>query len=310
MIYGNIDGLEKKISKIILGNDFQKKYTKASKLWDFYFSKGGNTFDNSIYYRDGLNEKLLGTWIKSRSLEKEIVLISKVGNNDTQPSEIKKLLNISLDRLKIDYIDILILHHDNPSIPIGEFIDSFNELKKKKLIKSFGASNLSKKRFTESLNWSKRNKKTAFDILNNNLSLAKIEKPLWQDCISSNDGEFLSLLEKNKMTHFSWSSQARGFFIDDNIINKILRRKFHQNLRNFFLSEDNLERKKRAKHLAKKYNCSTNDIALSWVISQKFPSYAIIGPKNIDQLNYSLNSLNIELNFHEVEWLNLKKSVS
>ena len=126
MIYGNIDGLEKKISKIILGNDFQKKYTKASKLWDFYFSKGGNTFDNSIYYRDGLNEKLLGTWIKSRSLEKEIVLISKVGNNDTQPSEIKKLLNISLDRLKIDYIDILILHHDNPSIPIGEFIDSFD----------------------------------------------------------------------------------------------------------------------------------------------------------------------------------------
>ena len=39
---------------------------------------------------------------------------------------------------------------------------------------------------------------------------------------------------------------------------------------------------------------------------QKFSSYAIIGPKNINQLNYSLNSLNIELDSEEVEWLNLK----
>ena len=33
---------------------------------------------------------------------------------------------ISLDRLKLDSVDILILHHDNLNVPIGEFIDLFN----------------------------------------------------------------------------------------------------------------------------------------------------------------------------------------
>ena len=37
MLYGEIAGLEKKISKIILGNDKLKKYTSALKLWDFYY---------------------------------------------------------------------------------------------------------------------------------------------------------------------------------------------------------------------------------------------------------------------------------
>ena len=306
MIYGNITGLKKRISKIILGNDFQKKFIKAEKLWDFYFSKGGNTFDNSIYYRDGLSDQLLSKWIKSRSLEKEIVLISKIGQENTKPSEILELLNISLDRYDVDSIDILILHHDNINVPIGEFIDSLNELKKKKLIKSFGASNLSKARYLESLEWSKKNNKDTFNILSNNLSLAKIEKPLWKDCVSSNNDEFLRLLEKNKTSHFAWSSQARGFFMEDNFINKILRRKLHQDLKKSFISESNLERKKRAKILAKKYQCSANDVALSWVMCQNFPSYAIIGPKNINQLKYSLNSLNIELTSKEIEWLNLK----
>ena len=62
MLFGKINGLEKKISKIILGNDKKKKYTSASKLWDFYYENGGNTFDNSIYYRNGESEKFLGNY--------------------------------------------------------------------------------------------------------------------------------------------------------------------------------------------------------------------------------------------------------
>ena len=96
MLYGEIAGLEKKISKIILGNDKLKKYTSALKLWDFYYENGGNAFDNSIYYRGGESEKFLGKWIKSRGLERNIVLISKVGEESSQPSEIFSLLQTSL----------------------------------------------------------------------------------------------------------------------------------------------------------------------------------------------------------------------
>ena len=305
MLYGKIKGVDKKVSKIILGNDSQRKYSKAIKLWDHYFDKGGNTFDNSMYYKEGLLETFLGNWIKSRKIEKEIVVISKAGNEQTQPKDISYFIKKTLDRLKLDFLDIFILHHDNENIPPGEFVDVLNEQVNLGLIKSFGASNWRRARFEKSIIWSKKNNKIPFAILNNNLSLAKMKHPLWGDCVSSNSEDYLNFLSINNQTHFFWSSQARAFFIEDNLLRKISRRKFHTYLRNCFLSKENLERKNRAKKLSKDYNCSINDIALAWVLSQNFPSYAIIGSKKINQLNFSLNSIKIKLNEKEIKWLNL-----
>ena len=305
MLFGEITGLEKKISKIILGNDKQKKYTPASKLWDFYYENGGNTFDNSIYYRSGENEKLLGKWIKSRGLEKNIVLISKVGEESSKPSEIFNLLQTSLERLQSNITDILILHHHSKHVPINEYVDVLNEIKSSGKIKLFGISNISKERFDESLKWSKTNNKTPFSIINNQFSLAKMEKPLWQDCLSINNKDYVKYLESKNINHFAWSSQARGFFIKENFIKKLLRRKFHRHLKNCFYSIDNIEKRKRAEELSKKYSCSPNDIALSWVINQKFPSYAIIGSKNKSELRYSMNSTNIILSEEEKKWLSV-----
>ena len=305
MLFGKIDGLDKQISKIILGNDNQKKYSAAARLWDYFYQYGGNTFDNSIYYRNGENEKFLGKWIKTNKNENNITVISKVGEESSQPSEISDLLDNSLERFQLNKIDILILHHDNKNIPIQEFVDAFNELKSLRKIKIFGISNISKDRFDFSLKWSKQNNKTPFSIINNQLSLAKMEKPLWPDCISISNKDYLKYLENNNITHFAWSSQARGFFINESFIKKIFRRKFHKYLKNCFYSIENIERKKRAEKLAKKYNCKANDIALSWVINQRFPSYAIIGSRNISQLRYSINSHKIKLTDQEKSWLNL-----
>ena len=303
MLFGEIAGLEKKISKIILGNDKQKKYTAASKLWDFYYENGGNAFDNSIYYRGGESEKFLGKWIKSRCLERNIVLISKVGEESSQPSEIFNLLQKSLERLQSNIADILILHHHSKQVPINEYIDALNEIKSSGKIKLFGISNISKERFDESLKWSNTNNKTPFSIINNQFSLAKMEKPLWPDCLSINSKDYIKYLENKNINHFAWSSQARGFFIKENFIKKFLRRKFHRHLKDCFYSTDNIEKRKRAEELSYKYNCSSNDIALSWVIDQKFPSYAIIGPKNNSELRFSMNSINILLSDEDKKWL-------
>ena len=305
MEYEKINGLEKKISKIILGNDNQRIYSKAIKLWDHWYEKGGNTFDCSTYYNEGRLENFLGNWINLRKIEKQIVVISKAGSENTKPDEIPSFIKKSLERLNLEILDIFILHHDNENVPSNEFIDVLNQEINKKTIKVFGASNWKIKRFEESLKWSHNNNKIPFSILNNNLSLAKMHRPLWNDCVSSNDNEYLNFLNKNKQAHFSWSSQARGFFIKDSFLKKLLRRKFHKYLKDCFLSSDNLERKKRATQLALKYKCKTNDVALSWVLNQNFPSFAIIGAKKIDQINFSLNCLKIKLNNKEIEWLNL-----
>ena len=149
MQFGSINGLDKKISKLILGNDKQKKYNSAVKLWDCFYENGGNVFDNSIYYRNGESEKFLGKWIKSRDIEKNIVIISKVGEESSHPSEISSLLQISLERLNLNTVDILILHHHNKQVPISEYVDALNEIKFSGKIKIFGISNINKERFDD-----------------------------------------------------------------------------------------------------------------------------------------------------------------
>jgi len=50
------NGLEKKMSKLIMGNDNQTDYDSAAELWDHWISVGGNAFDNAYIFHAGTKE--------------------------------------------------------------------------------------------------------------------------------------------------------------------------------------------------------------------------------------------------------------
>ncbi len=317
MKYDKIKGLEKKVSKLIMGNDNQTHYDEASKLWDHWIEVGGNAFDNAHIYGGGSMESLLGKWHRSRNNLDDLVIIAKGAHTpNCNPKSISSQLTESLDRLQTDCADIYIMHRDNLEIPVGEFIDVLNEEKNKGRIKLFGGSNWSLERFKEANNWAKYHDKNSFSILNNNLALCKMINPLWNGCISSNDETILNYLYESQIAHLSWSSQGRGYFLPDELTKKIednitaseTWRKPGEHSSgplSCFDSEDNRERKTRANLLAKKLQTTAQNIAGSWPINLKFPSFALIGPRVIDELNSSLNNLDIELTDEQVNWLNL-----
>ena len=110
---------------------------------------------------------------------------------------------------------------------------------------------------------------------------------------------------------------SKRYFLDDKITNEIEKkiteaesswRKPGENSSgpiSCYDSNDNKERKKRARELAEKKGCSANNIAASWTLSQSFPSFALIGPRSISELDTTLPCLDIELNKEEINWLNL-----
>ena len=53
---------------------------------------------------------------------------------------------------------------------------------------------------------------------------------------------------------------------------------------------------------------TAQNIAGAWPLNQNFPSFALIGPRNIKEIDSSLNNLDINLNNDEVSWLNLLDS--
>ena len=154
MQYNSIDGLDKKISKLIMGNDNQIYFDEAAKLWDHWIEVGGNAFDNAHIYGQGSMEKLLGDWHRKRDNLKDLVIIAKGAHTpNCDPKSITSQLTESLDRLQTETADIYIMHRDNTEIPVDEFIDVLNEEKNKGRIKIFGGSNWTLSRFKEANNW-------------------------------------------------------------------------------------------------------------------------------------------------------------
>ena len=317
MQYDKIKGLEKNISKLIMGNDNQTNYDEAAKLWDHWIEVGGNAFDNAHIYGGGSMETLLGKWHKSRNNLNDLVIIAKGAHTpNCNPKSISIQLTESLDRLECDTADIYIMHRDNLEIPVSEFIDVLNEEKQKGRIKIFGGSNWGLKRFQEANEWAKINNKLGFSILNNNLALCKMINPLWAGCVSSNDNKILKYLENTNTAHLSWSSQGRGYFLPDQITQKIEDEitqaetwrqpgEHSSGPLSCFDSEENRERKKRAIALALKMKTNAQNIAGAWPINLNFPSFALIGPRNIEEIDSSLKNLKIDLDDDQVNWLNL-----
>ena len=320
MQYDKITGLEKKISKLIMGNDNQNDYDVAAKLWDHWIDVGGNAFDNAYIYGGGSMETLLGKWHKSRNNLKDLVIIAKGAHTpNCDPKSISTQLTESLDRLQCESADVYIMHRDNLDIPVSEFIDVLNDEKQKGRIKIFGASNWTLQRFKEANEWAKLNDKFGFSILNNNLALCKMINPLWEGCVSSNDRRIIEYLENTNTAHLSWSSQGRGFFLPDEITKRIedqitkdeIWRKPGEHSSgplSCFDSEDNRERKKRANRLALDKNTTAQNIAGAWPINLNFPSFALIGPRKIEEIDSSLNNLKIKFSNKEIAWLNLMEN--
>src|SRR5690606_36553840 len=50
MKYGRIEGLDKQVSRLIMGCDNQQNYPHAAVMFDDWFERGGNAFDTAYIY--------------------------------------------------------------------------------------------------------------------------------------------------------------------------------------------------------------------------------------------------------------------
>lgn len=103
--------------------------------------QGVNFFDTADTYGLGQSEKTLGKALGSH--RKDVVIASKFGVRiengktfyDNSSSWIKKAVEGSLRRLGTDYIDLYQIHYRDGKTPIGEVIETLEEMKKKGYIR-------------------------------------------------------------------------------------------------------------------------------------------------------------------------------
>ena len=150
MTYGKIDGVDKPVSRIAMGTLNRHDLRHASVMYDDFFELGGTCFDTARTYGDGRSEATLGRWLRNRGLRDQTVVITKGAHTpNCYPEVVTTQLAQSLDALGTGYVDVYLLHRDNPDVPVGEFVDVLDEHASAGRIRAFGVSNWTIARFEE-----------------------------------------------------------------------------------------------------------------------------------------------------------------
>ena len=142
-------------------------------------------------------------------------------------------------------------------------------------------------------------------ILNNNLSLAVMERPVWQGCISSNGPQTLGFLRDNNIVHLSWSSQARGYFLPEDLRNRLPGRHRARDMLRQCAERGTPAPSRGARRRAGRFGAQyRHGLGLGAAISVLCPH----GPRSAGEIVTTLPALELELSANEVAWLNLEKN--
>ncbi|GAA4756998.1 aldo/keto reductase [Amnibacterium soli] len=302
MRYGEIPGVGKRMSRLVLGADNQPDLAHASAIFDHFVEQGGNVFDTAYIYGGGENERRVGRWIANRGIREDVVVITKGAHTPyCDPESLSRQLLESLERQGTDYADLYLMHRDNPEVPVGEFVDVLDEHRRAGRIHVYGVSNWSLERFDEANAWARANGKEELAVLSNHFGLAEAYDVPWAGCRHVTDPASKQWLEERQVPLLPWSSQARGFFararpdfLDD------------EELVRCYYSDDNFERLQRAEQLGERLGVPATAIALAYVLAQPFPTFPLFGPRTIAEARSSMRGLTIELTPEQVEWLDLR----
>jgi len=304
MRYGRITGVEKEVSRLVMGVDNQHALPHASVMFDDWLERGGNAFDTAWIYGGGRCEQVLGRWVENRGVRKDVVILGKGAHTPfCTPKDLTAQLLESLGRLRTDYVDIYMMHRDNPEVPAGEFVDVLAGHLLAGRMRAFGGSNWSLARVEAANDYARRKGLPAFAAVSNNFSLAEMIDPVWPGCIASSDPASRAWLAKTRMPLMAWSSQARGFFTErgdpaDKSDREMVR---------CWHSAGNFRRRERAIEMARRRGVLPIQVALAYVLCQPFPTFALVGPRTLAETRTSLAALDIELAPEDLAWLNLER---
>lgn len=315
MEYGTIPGVEKPVARLIQGTVLltPERLDEAFALLDGILAQGGTTFDTAHGYGKGGSERTLGAWMHARQNREQVVIITKgahpyEGRKRVTPQDITSDLHESLERLQTDYIDLYLLHRDDPEVPFEPIIDILNEHHRAGKIKAFGGSNWSVERLMGANEYATKNGLVPFVASSPQFSLAEPMVPPWEGCISISGTagrEARAWYQACNMPLLTWSSLAGGFFSGR------FRRDNLDTFTDYFdavcvmsyCHEPNFQRLDRAEAYGAEKNLTLPQVALAYVLSQPLNIFALTGCQTAAEFAENASIFNARLTAEELQWL-------
>jgi aryl-alcohol dehydrogenase-like predicted oxidoreductase len=248
-----------------------------------------------------------------------VVIITKGAHHNADrkrvtPFDITADLHDSLARLKMNHIDLYILHRDDPDVPVGPIVEVLNEHCAAGRIGAFGGSNWSYERIAAANEYAAAHGLTPFAASSPQFSLAEMIEPPWDGCVSIGGPSGAAARDyyaRTQVALFTWSSLAGGFFSGrfrrDNLD------QFTTGLDSLcvksYCYEDNFKRLDRAEQLAQEKGLTLPEIALAYSRNQPLNLFSLVGCKTPEEFADNIKALDIPLTSAEVRWLESGEAV-
>jgi len=315
-----------KVSRLILGcASYGHRGTDGNSAWrieepeglehiKLAYDLGINTFDTANIYNSGQSEMILGKAIKQFNFPRdEIVVMTKVwgivsrdGENLWgKPDEYiwkKRYVNQgglsrkhifdsirkSLDRLQLDYVDVLQVHRVDPQTPIEETMEALNDVVKAGHARYIGMSSCWAWQFHKMQAYARERGFAQFISMQN----------LYNAIYREEEREMTPLLKDLGVGMIPWSPMAQGWLAKP-LDATSLRKKVADpsNLQAVpFLEPIN----KKIEEIAKSHNVSMAQIAIAWCLSKDFMTAPIIGATSVEKLRDIVGAIHVKLTPEEV----------
>ncbi|KAJ1306816.1 hypothetical protein OPQ81_007802 [Rhizoctonia solani] len=267
------------------------------------FENGINMIDLAESYSKGESEREVGRVLEELGIRRsDLIISSKIffgqadrkGPNDKGLSRkhvIEGMKEI-LERLRVDYVDIIFAHRPDPTVPMEEVVRAFNHLIDTGKAFYWGTSE-----------WSARQVEEAHHVAAKLNLIAPIAEQVQYNCFHRQrfESEYRYLYEKYGYGTTIWSPLASGILTGKYNNGVPEGSRFATNA-DFFKTrieglseEEGLKTLHKVKELTKfaetELGCSVTILALAWAASHPNASTIILGASNPEQLLENLKAL-------------------
>ena len=297
-----LEPLRREVGRLVLGTAkwTQAERGRAQELAEAFLELGGSVFDTGRAY--GESEGVLAACLGDR--REDAVILTKAAHHDRAseggplarritPAAIAADLDESLATLGTERVEILMLHRDDPSKPVGPILEALEEHRRAGRIGSYGASNWSPARLDEAARYAEEHGLAGFTSSSVHLSLAAWTKPPWPESLGARDPDSLAWYERTRTPLFAWSPAGAGLFAGA----------ADADVARVFETPANHERRRRAGELAARLGATPTQVALAWVLQRPFPTFPIVGPRTVAEVEESAGALDLELTDDDLAFL-------
>jgi voltage-dependent potassium channel beta subunit len=268
----------------------------AVEMMSAAYDAGVNFFDNAEVYAGGQSESVMGEALKKLKWRRSSYLVStkfywgiNEGVNEKNTLSRKRLIEgiaASLERLQLDYVDLIYCHRPDPTTPIEETVWAMHNIIEWGQALYWGTSEWAASEIIEAIQIAERH----------HLHKPVVEQPQYNMFERGRlEGDYVRFYKDYGYGTTIWSPLASGLLTGkyQGGIPKDSRGalKGYEWLSNILTDEQKLAKVAALEPIAKEIGCKLSQLALAWCLKNPFVSTVITGASRVEQVHENMKAV-------------------